>query len=78
LESARSRSAEDLRAAKYKPFLNAFKNDVPAIGLYQPRYLYIASQPVYGIENGRSISSPEDRYNNVVDWKIHTSRMQKN
>ena len=78
LESARSRSAEDLRAAKYKPFLNAFKNDVPAIGLYQPRYLYLASQPIYGIENGRSISSPEERYNNVTEWKIHTNRMQKN
>lgn len=77
LESARSRANTELRVAKYKPFLTSFKNDVPAIGLYQPRYLYLASQPIYGIDNSRHISSPEERFNNVNNWKIHTARMQK-
>lgn len=77
LESARSRANSDLRAAKYKPFLAAWKNDAPAIGLYQPRYLYLSNQPVYNIYNNRSISSPEGRFNNVNEWMINTSKVQK-
>ena len=74
LESGRSRQDSSLRAAKYKPFLNAWKNEAPAIGLYQPRFLYLTNQPVYGIENSRHISVPEDRFNNVHNWKINTTR----
>ena len=75
LESGRSRQDTNLRAAKYKPFLNAWKNEAPAIGLYQPRFLYLTNQPVYGIENSRHINVPEDRFNNVHNWKINTTRV---
>lgn len=74
LEDGRSRSDPELRAIKYKPFLNAWKNDVPAIGLYQPRYLYVFNQHVYGLGDSIRLNSPSDRFNNVHNWMINTAR----
>jgi peptide/nickel transport system substrate-binding protein len=77
LESGRSRSKEDLRAAKYKSFLTSWKNDAPAIGLYQPRYLYLSNKPIYQIVESRRLNNPEDRFNNVNNWMVKTTYQQK-
>ncbi len=69
LEAGRSRSDSGLRAVKYRPFLEAWRNDVPAIGLYQPRFLYITRQVVYGLQE-HTINSAIDRYANVQNWMI--------
>lgn len=74
LESGRSRSDAQLRAAKYAPFLRVWQSDVPAIGLFQPRYLYISNQHIYGIENTNLINSSSDRFNNIENWMINTKR----
>jgi peptide/nickel transport system substrate-binding protein len=73
LEYSRSRSDPQLRAAKYQPFLKAWQNDVPAIGLYQPRYLYVSNQHIYGINNNL-INSSSDRFDEVDKWMINTAR----
>lgn len=65
----RTRTDPALRAAKYKPFLAAWKDDAPALAIYQPRFLYITRQPVYGLET-HSLNSASDRLNNVQDWMI--------
>lgn len=77
LESGRSRAKDDLRAAKYKSFLSSWKNDAPAIGLYQPRYLYLSNKPIYQIVDTRRLNNPEDRYNNVNEWMVKTTYQQK-
>jgi peptide/nickel transport system substrate-binding protein len=77
LETARTRSDPNIRALKYKPFIEVWRNDVPAIGLYQPRYLYVANRQVYGM-NGQTINTPSDRFNNVHEWMINTERQQSN
>jgi peptide/nickel transport system substrate-binding protein len=69
LELGRTRTDASLRAAKYKPFLTSWRDDAPALGLYQPRFLYITRQPVYGLES-RTVSNASDRLNNVQDWMI--------
>lgn len=74
LEAGRSRIDADLRAAKYKPFLEAWREDVPAIGLYQPRYLYVSAQHIYGLDNTKLINVPSDRFNNIEKWMINTVR----
>ncbi len=73
LEAGRTRSDVALRAAKYRPFLEAWKNDVPAIGLYQPRFAYFTSTVVDGLEE-QQISDPADRFIHIEDWKINTVR----
>ena len=77
LEAGRTRIDPKLRAAKYKPFLEACRNDAPAIGLYQPRYLYVSNQQIYGLTS-KTINSPSDRFNDAYLWMIKTERSQKN
>ena len=69
LEAGRTRTDPALRAIKYKPFLEAWRSDAPAIGLYQPRFLYIARQSVSGL-NEHTINTPTDRYGSVNNWMI--------
>lgn len=69
LQAGRTRLDPLLRAIKYKPFLTAWKNDAPAVGLYEPRYLYITNGPVYGLVE-RRINIGTDRYSNVHNWMI--------
>lgn len=76
LEAGRTRIDPQLRAAKYKPFLDAWKNDAPAIGLYQPNYFYLSNQTVYGLVE-KTINTPVDRFNNVQTWMINTERTIK-
>lgn len=76
LEAGRTRVDPKLRAAKYKPFLEAWQNDAPAIGLYQPRYLVISNEQVYGRSN-KTINVPSDRFNDINTWMINTARSKK-
>lgn len=69
LEAGRTRSDPVLRAIKYKPFLQAWKEDAPALGLYQPRFLYVTHGEVYGL-NERTLVTDTDRFNNVNKWMI--------
>ncbi len=72
LEAARSRSDASLRAAKYKPFLQAWRTDVPALALYQPRSLYITNIPVFGMQLD-TVNSGVDRLNTVQNWMVRQS-----
>jgi peptide/nickel transport system substrate-binding protein len=69
LQSGRTRSDPALRAVKYQPFLQAWRNDAPAVGLYQPRFLYITRGPVYGLGE-HAINSEVQRFTNVHNWMI--------
>lgn len=76
LEGGRTRSETDVRAIKYKPFLDAWVNDAPALSLYQPRYLYIVRQPLEGF-NSTSMNNGADRYNNVSNWMVRVKDQPK-
>jgi peptide/nickel transport system substrate-binding protein len=74
LEAGRTRLDANLRAAKYKPFLDAWREDAPALALYQPRYLYISRGKVFNFDV-RTINTPADRFANVHNWMIRTERV---
>ena len=69
LEAGRSRSDPTLRTAKYKPFLQAWQADAPAIALYQPRFTYITNTPVFGFDTVE-INAAGDRLEDVANWQI--------
>ena len=69
LEAGRTRTDRALRAVKYRPFLEIWRNDAPALALYQPRYLYITRGVVHGFDP-HTINAASDRYANVENWKI--------
>jgi len=74
LQAGRTRLDPTLRAIKYQQFLQSWQSDVPAIGLYQPRYLYVSNLAISGL-NPTSINSDSDRYNNVVNWEIRQAKV---
>jgi peptide/nickel transport system substrate-binding protein len=74
LEAGRSRLEPGLRIVKYKPFLEEWQKDYPALGLYQPRFLYLTDGPVAGLSD-HAINSPAGRFNNVQNWQIREARV---
>lgn len=77
LEEGRTRLNPLLRVVKYEGFLAAWQKDLPALGLYQPRNLYITNGPLYGITNSE-INSSAGRLNNVNNWEIDESKVTDN
>jgi peptide/nickel transport system substrate-binding protein len=74
LEAGRTRLEPLLRTIKYQPFLQAWQQDAPALGLYQPRLLYLTNGLVYGLQTGPLVSSA-DRFNNVQNWEIRQAKV---
>ncbi len=73
LEAGRTRIDPSLRAAKYRPFLEAWRDDAPAIALYQPRFLYVSRGPVYNFDI-KTLNAPSERFSNVENWMVRTER----
>ena len=69
LESARTRLDPRLRAEKLKPFLDAWRTDAPAVGLYQPQSFYLTRGTVYGLDQ-HTVNGSSDRLANVHEWMI--------
>lgn len=73
LEGGRSRPDGELRNTKYVPFLDAWRDDSPAVGLYQPRLLFTLNDKLYNFEPF-ALAQTSDRYANVHNWMIKTSK----
>lgn len=69
LEAGRTRLDPALRTVKYQPFLQAWQADVPALGLYQPRFLYVTHGAVHGLDE-HPINNDAGRLLNVSNWQI--------
>lgn len=74
LEAGRTRLDPALRVIKYQPFLQSWQTDAPALGLYQPRVLYITRGTVYGL-NEHTLNTDADRYSSVANWEIRTAKV---
>lgn len=76
LEAGRSRTDPSVRAIKYQPFLSAWISDVPALTIYQPRYVFLVREPFYNF-NINSMSINTDRYSNVHNWTVKDKSIRK-
>ena len=74
LEAGRTRLDPTLRIIKYKPFLEAWQHDSPALGLYQPRVLYLTNGPVSGLGD-HPVNTAIDRFANVQNWEIRQAKV---
>ena len=73
LEAGRTRYDIDLRKSKYQPFLDAWIADAPAIGLYQPRFLYVTQGPFENYSTGQ-FNSAVDRFYSIENWQIRREK----
>jgi peptide/nickel transport system substrate-binding protein len=74
LEAGRTRTDPGLRAAKYKPFLESWRDDAPAIALYQPHMLYVSHGNIFNFDV-KKVNTASDRYNGVQNWMIRTEHV---
>jgi len=76
LEAGRTRSDAAVRAFKYRPFLETWRVDAPALSMYQPRFLYVTRGEVFNFEP-RTLNSITDRFSNVENWMIRKEKATK-
>lgn len=77
LVSARDRSEQNLRDAKYIIFARQWLKDVPAIGLYQQVVSYAYNPNSTSIAEGTQLVAAPDRYGNVTSWTVNRSSVYK-
>jgi peptide/nickel transport system substrate-binding protein len=77
IESGRTRADPAVRTVKYQAFLNQWVKDLPAVGLYQPNYIYITRGQVFNYER-KSANSAADRFYNVNNWMVRQKRQTVN
>ena len=76
LEEARQTVSVEERVKKFDEFQNLLINDVPAVFLYSPYYLYAVSNKIKGIEIDKAVT-PSQRFSDVNKWYIETKRVKK-
>jgi peptide/nickel transport system substrate-binding protein len=76
LEKIRQETDEEKRAKYLKEFQQAITDDIPALFLYSPNYLYLVNKKVQGISI-RSMVTPEKRFSGVENWYVKTKRIRR-
>lgn len=76
LEDARVNSDENIRNTTYKSFEKIIQDEVPAVFLYSPEYMYVTSSSIKGIDL-ESITNASDRWYGVDKWYITTDYVWK-
>lgn len=76
LDEARKADSDNDRTLKYLHFQNIVAEEVPAVFLYTPTYLYGLSKDIKGFKL-ETITSPSERFLNFGEWYIKTDRVWK-
>jgi len=76
LESIRKNSDEELRKEELTDLQSLINKDRPALFLYSPTYVYAAPKSFGGFDQD-SINMPSDRFKNVHEWYLETTRTFK-
>lgn len=76
LEAGRTRVDQSLRKVKYKPFLEVWRDEAPALAIYQPRFLMVVRGTFEGFEDGQ-LSTATDRFYSIGNWKIRNAVVVK-
>lgn len=76
LEDASVTVDEQSRIKKYMQFEDIIKQDMPAVFLYSPNFIYVVSQNLKGLSIN-NITSPKDRFSNIYLWYTETQNVWK-
>ena len=76
LESAQKILDEDARIKKYDQFIDIFNNDLPAVFIYSPEYIYVTSEYI-NMPNRPQITIPSDQFSNIYDWYAKSDSVWK-
>lgn len=76
LEDAFITLDEATRIKKYSQFEDEIKNDMPAVFLYSPNFIYAVSRNISEL-NVEHITSPQDRFLNIYKWYTDVDHVWK-
>jgi peptide/nickel transport system substrate-binding protein len=76
IEEGRVEFDKDKRAATYVDFQNKLQDEVPAIFLYSPKYIYPLNKNLRGV-NIETLIGPSKRFDDINHWYIKTKRIWK-
>lgn len=76
IDEARREFDSEKRAAIYRNFQYKLNQEIPAIFLYSPAYVYPMNKSIKGIEINNLIS-PSQRFSEINKWFIKTQRIKK-
>lgn len=76
IEDGRVEFDRDKRAEIYIDFQNKLEDEVPAVFLYSPKYIYPLNKNVQGI-NVETLTSPSKRFSDINHWYLKTKRVRK-
>lgn len=74
IESIRQNLDEGSRKEQFYELQKVISDEIPAIFLYSPFYLYLSGKNIRGIEPG-SISEPSERFIGAPKWYLKTARV---
>lgn len=76
LEQLTKTVPEEISEEKINNLISEIKKDIPAIFLYTPKFTYLISEKIKGVEiNNIQVSS--DRFRNINNWFINTDKVWK-
>lgn len=76
IDTIRRNLNEGERKTQLQKLQEVIANDHPAVFLYSPDYLMVASKELRGVTSG-FIPEPADRFRNAPDWHLNTARAFK-
>ncbi len=76
LETIRTTSDEAKKTDAYKAFETEIQNDIPAVFLYSPDYIYATSKDIHDLEIS-NITAPSERFMSVSKWYMETDKVWK-
>jgi peptide/nickel transport system substrate-binding protein len=76
LEDARKERDDTARATLLASFVREIKNDVPAIFVYSPDFLYATGANVHGIQTGL-ITTESERFLDIANWYTESEYVWK-
>ncbi len=76
LEAARATSDRAIALDDYRKFEKEIDNDVPAVFLYSPDFIYAVPKDLGGMKLG-NITVPADRFNDISKWYLETEKVWK-
>lgn len=77
LEETRTLSDNIKRGEKYEEFQEEVANDIPAIFLFSPKFIYLIPSSLKGTEQMQSVAVPSERFSMTHNWYKETDKVWK-
>ena len=77
LEEARQNLDKEKRAEQYIEFQKLLVDDLPAVFLFSPDYLYPVNKKVKGVSEIERLPTQSQRFSQIENWYIKTKRLWK-